>query len=171
MISQVLWRTARAKIRAESGDTEGAEALAREAVRLAEATELLNTQGDALLDLASVLARGLDARMRWLPPRRLPAASSRRATVPRSHGLERWHASSVDTAGRSDDIRPMTKPPKASRQEAPREEGHPGVQAHGRRDRRAERLLGGRVWTSVDNLGAALMDDGAHAEQKISAVH
>jgi tetratricopeptide (TPR) repeat protein len=58
VLSQVLWRTARAKIRAESGDTEGAEALAREAVRLAEATELLNTQGDALLDLASVLAHG-----------------------------------------------------------------------------------------------------------------
>jgi predicted ATPase/class 3 adenylate cyclase len=58
VLSQVLWRTARAKIRAESGDTEGAEALAQEAVRLAEATELLNTQGDALLDLASVLAYG-----------------------------------------------------------------------------------------------------------------
>jgi predicted ATPase/class 3 adenylate cyclase len=58
VLSQVLWRTARAKIRAESGDTEGAEGLAREAVRLAEATELLNTQGDALLDLAFVLAHG-----------------------------------------------------------------------------------------------------------------
>ena len=32
-ISQVLWRTARAKIRAERGDAEGAEVLAREAVR------------------------------------------------------------------------------------------------------------------------------------------
>ena len=56
VLSQVLWRTARAKVRAESGDAEGAEALAREAVRMAEATELVNTQGDALLDLASVLA-------------------------------------------------------------------------------------------------------------------
>jgi predicted ATPase len=57
VLSQVLWRTARAKIRAESGDAERAEALAREAVRLAEATELVNTQGDVLLDLASVLAQ------------------------------------------------------------------------------------------------------------------
>ncbi len=57
VLSQVLWRTARAKIQAEGGDAERAEALAREAVRLAEATELMNTQGDALLDLASVLAR------------------------------------------------------------------------------------------------------------------
>ena len=58
VLSQVLWRTARAKIRAERGDAEGAEVLAREAVGLAEATDLLNTQGDALLDLASVLAHG-----------------------------------------------------------------------------------------------------------------
>ncbi len=58
VLSQVLWRAARAKVRAEAGDPDGAEALAREAVRLAEATELLNTQGDALLDLASVLAHG-----------------------------------------------------------------------------------------------------------------
>jgi hypothetical protein len=56
--SQVLWRTARAKIRAQGGDAEGAEVLAREAVGLAEATDLVNTQGDALLDLASVLAHG-----------------------------------------------------------------------------------------------------------------
>ena len=55
VMSQVLWRTARAKVRAERGDAESAEALAREAVRLAEGTELLNTQGDALLDLATVL--------------------------------------------------------------------------------------------------------------------
>jgi predicted ATPase/class 3 adenylate cyclase len=55
VLSHVLWRTARAKVRAERGDAERAETLAREAVRLAEATELLNTQGDALLDLATVL--------------------------------------------------------------------------------------------------------------------
>jgi tetratricopeptide (TPR) repeat protein len=55
VLSQVLWRTARAKVRAQRGDAEAAEALASEAVRLAEGTELLNTQGDALLDLATVL--------------------------------------------------------------------------------------------------------------------
>jgi predicted ATPase/class 3 adenylate cyclase len=55
LMSQVLWRTARAKVQAQHGDAEGATTLAREAVRLAEGSELLNTQGDALLDLATVL--------------------------------------------------------------------------------------------------------------------
>jgi tetratricopeptide (TPR) repeat protein len=55
-MSQVLWRTARAKVQAQRGDAESATSLAREAVRLAEDGELLNTQGDALLDLATVLA-------------------------------------------------------------------------------------------------------------------
>ena len=57
IFSQVLWRTARAKVRAQRRD-EGAEALAREAVELAEGSELLNAQGDALLDLATVLTAG-----------------------------------------------------------------------------------------------------------------
>jgi predicted ATPase len=54
--SQVLWRSSRAKIRARRGDSKQAEALVREAVGIAEATDLLNTQGDALSDLAEVLA-------------------------------------------------------------------------------------------------------------------
>jgi tetratricopeptide (TPR) repeat protein len=52
----MLWRTSRARIRAQQGDLERAEALAREAVQLGERTDLLNTQADALLDLAEVLA-------------------------------------------------------------------------------------------------------------------
>jgi ATP/maltotriose-dependent transcriptional regulator MalT len=55
MMSQVLWRSARAKVHAQRGDAESATSLAREGVRLAEDGELLNTQGDALLDLATVL--------------------------------------------------------------------------------------------------------------------
>ena len=54
--SQVLWRSARAKIRARRGELAEAESLAREAVALAEATDLLNTQGDTLADLGEVLA-------------------------------------------------------------------------------------------------------------------
>ena len=54
--SQVLWRSARAKVAARRGNLEEAEALAREAVGIGEATDLLNTQGDALSDLAEVLA-------------------------------------------------------------------------------------------------------------------
>jgi predicted ATPase/class 3 adenylate cyclase len=55
-ISQMLWRTSRAKILARQGDLERAEALAREAVRLGEPTDLVNTRADALSDLAEVLA-------------------------------------------------------------------------------------------------------------------
>jgi tetratricopeptide (TPR) repeat protein len=53
--SQVLWRSARAKLLARRGDHEEAERLGREAVELVERSDLLNSQGDALLDLAEVL--------------------------------------------------------------------------------------------------------------------
>jgi predicted ATPase/class 3 adenylate cyclase len=52
--SQVLWRAARAKIRARRRQPAEAEALAREAVARVEKTDLLNTQGDTLADLAEV---------------------------------------------------------------------------------------------------------------------
>jgi ATP/maltotriose-dependent transcriptional regulator MalT len=55
VFSQVLWRSSRAKILARRGEAAAAEALAREAVELAEGTDLLNTQGDTLADLAEVL--------------------------------------------------------------------------------------------------------------------
>jgi predicted ATPase/class 3 adenylate cyclase len=55
-ISQMLWRTSRAKILARHGELQRAEVLAREAVRLGEPTDLVNTQADALFDLAEVLA-------------------------------------------------------------------------------------------------------------------
>jgi ATP/maltotriose-dependent transcriptional regulator MalT len=54
--SQVLWRSARAKIRARRGEHDEAEALAREAVAVAERTDLLNTRGDTLADLGEVVA-------------------------------------------------------------------------------------------------------------------
>jgi predicted ATPase/class 3 adenylate cyclase len=56
VISQMLWRTSRAKILARQEDLEQAEALAREAVRLGEPTDLVNTRADALSDLAEVLS-------------------------------------------------------------------------------------------------------------------
>jgi predicted ATPase len=56
VFSQVLWRSAQAKVLARRGDAEAAEAAAREAVEIAERTDLVNTQADALLDLAEVLA-------------------------------------------------------------------------------------------------------------------
>jgi len=58
VFSQVLWRSGRAKILARRGDLAAAEALAREAVALAERTDMLNTRGDTLADLAEVLTLG-----------------------------------------------------------------------------------------------------------------
>jgi predicted ATPase len=56
VFSQVLWRTARAKIRARRSELTEAESLAREAAALTERTDLLNTHGDTLADLGEVIA-------------------------------------------------------------------------------------------------------------------
>ena len=55
VISQVVWRAARARVRAQTGEPEEAERLAREAVALAAETDFLNLHGDALGRLAEVL--------------------------------------------------------------------------------------------------------------------
>jgi Flp pilus assembly protein TadD len=51
----VIWRGVQAKVLAHEGRCEEAEALAREAVALADPTDLLLHRGDAMLDLAEVL--------------------------------------------------------------------------------------------------------------------
>jgi predicted ATPase len=56
LVTQVLWRSVRARVLARRGAAGEAEALAREAVRLAEPTDLLILRADALSDLAEVLA-------------------------------------------------------------------------------------------------------------------
>ncbi len=55
LATQVMWRSVRAKVLARQGQTEEGEKLAREAVTLAEESDLLNLRGDALIDLAHVL--------------------------------------------------------------------------------------------------------------------
>jgi DNA-binding SARP family transcriptional activator len=55
IMTQVIWRGVQAKVLAHDGRCNEAEALAREAVELAEATDLLLHRGDAMLDLAEVL--------------------------------------------------------------------------------------------------------------------
>ena len=54
-MTQVIWRGVQAKVDAHEGRCDEAEALAREAVALAEPTDLLLHRGDAMLDLAEVL--------------------------------------------------------------------------------------------------------------------
>jgi DNA-binding SARP family transcriptional activator/class 3 adenylate cyclase len=55
LAAQVGWRAVRAKLLADEGHGDEAEALATEAVRLAEPTDFLVLHADALLDLAAVL--------------------------------------------------------------------------------------------------------------------
>jgi len=62
-LPQILWRQVRGKVIARRGDLQEGERLAREAVALADETDMLNAHGDALTDLAEVLAlAGQDAR-------------------------------------------------------------------------------------------------------------
>ncbi len=53
--TQMLWRQVRAKVLARRGEYAEAELLAREAVAIADKTDLLTGQGDANADLAEVL--------------------------------------------------------------------------------------------------------------------
>ena len=59
--SHVLWRSTRAKVLARRGALAEAEALAREAVELAESSDFLIAHADALMDLAEVLELAGDA--------------------------------------------------------------------------------------------------------------
>jgi class 3 adenylate cyclase len=55
LITQMLWRTVRARIRAEQGQSDDAEHLAREAVTMGAGTDFINHQADAIADLAEIL--------------------------------------------------------------------------------------------------------------------
>ena len=53
--TQLLWRQVQARVNASRGEHAKAEALAREAVAIAEGTDWLNDQGNTSCDLAEVL--------------------------------------------------------------------------------------------------------------------
>jgi predicted ATPase/class 3 adenylate cyclase len=55
LITQVRWRRVRARVLARRGEIPAAEALAREALAIAEATDFVNDRADALIDLSHVL--------------------------------------------------------------------------------------------------------------------
>jgi predicted ATPase len=55
LITQVYWRRVRARVLAQRGEIRAAEALAREALAIAEATDFVNDRADALIDLSHVL--------------------------------------------------------------------------------------------------------------------
>jgi tetratricopeptide (TPR) repeat protein len=92
VLSQVLWRTARAKILARRGEPEAAEALAREAVGIGEPTDLLGTRADALVDLAEVLVlagRREDARAALDDASELYEQKRNRTALARAHARAR----------------------------------------------------------------------------------
>jgi tetratricopeptide (TPR) repeat protein len=65
VVTQAVWRSARATALAQAGDSTAAELLAAEAVELAEGTDFLDLQGNTLLGLANVLR--LTGRSEELP--------------------------------------------------------------------------------------------------------
>jgi tetratricopeptide (TPR) repeat protein len=96
--AQVLWKGARAMLLARRGDVESGEALGREAVDLALGTDRVDTQTDALMDLAEVLRIDgradeaipvvADALRRYEQKEVLPAAARARALLEElSHGV------------------------------------------------------------------------------------
>src|SRR5206468_1388812 len=54
--TQAAWRQVKARVQASRGEHAEAETLAREAVTIFEPTDAINVQGEALCDLAEVLA-------------------------------------------------------------------------------------------------------------------
>jgi tetratricopeptide (TPR) repeat protein len=56
LVTQMLWRQVQARVHAHRGEHAEAERLAREAETIGERTDALNLKGDALCDLAEVLA-------------------------------------------------------------------------------------------------------------------
>ena len=58
LAAQMLWRQVRGKLLAHRGDLEEGERLAREALAIAETTDMLNAHAAALVDLAEVLTLG-----------------------------------------------------------------------------------------------------------------
>ena len=57
VITQMLWRQARARVLAARGEHDEAELLAREAVALGDPTQILDAQAEAYADLGEVLER------------------------------------------------------------------------------------------------------------------
>jgi predicted ATPase len=55
VLTQVMWRSVRARLLARGGRVEEAESLIRAAIALADDTDFLNQQGDACSDLAAIL--------------------------------------------------------------------------------------------------------------------
>jgi len=88
IVTQVMWRVARAQIQAHGDEAAEADRLAREAVELAEPTDFLDLQATALLALARVLqaagspdAAGVAAAAREVYERKGNIVGAKQATL------------------------------------------------------------------------------------------
>ncbi|MGN6167571.1 MAG: tetratricopeptide repeat protein, partial [Solirubrobacteraceae bacterium] len=54
LLTQIMWRSVRARVLARRGNIEQAETLAQQAVSISEQTDFLDQRADALLDFAHV---------------------------------------------------------------------------------------------------------------------
>lgn len=81
LVTQVLWRSAKAKVLSARGEHDGAMVLARAAVALAEGTDDTNMCADSLLDLALVLSATGDPAERVEAIRRARELYSRKGNV------------------------------------------------------------------------------------------
>jgi DNA-binding SARP family transcriptional activator/tetratricopeptide (TPR) repeat protein len=90
--AQVPWRAVRGKLLAREGKFQEGEALVRDAVRLAEATDALNDRAGVLLDLAEVLrreGRDLEALRHVEQARALYEQKGNRTALRNTHALLR----------------------------------------------------------------------------------
>ncbi|MDO8484870.1 MAG: adenylate/guanylate cyclase domain-containing protein [Candidatus Limnocylindrales bacterium] len=81
VLSQVAWRTARAKALSVDGGTKEAISLASEAVRIAAASADIEQHADALMDLAEVVGRSGDAGTREIHVREALALYRRKGDL------------------------------------------------------------------------------------------
>jgi hypothetical protein len=97
IVTEVMWRVARAQIQAETGEAAGGEQLGREAVDLAAPTDFLELQATALLALARVLQKASS-------PDAATVARQARAVYERKGNVvgAGWAAQLVETAPRSE---------------------------------------------------------------------
>ena len=88
--SQILWRSIRAKVLARRGELDAGEALAREAVALAQESDFLPAHGEAMEDLGKVLhlsGRSDEARVALLDAVRLYDAKGHQLNADRVRAL------------------------------------------------------------------------------------
>jgi DNA-binding SARP family transcriptional activator/predicted ATPase len=104
--AQVIWRRVRARLLAQREKLDAAEALARQAVKLAMRTDFVTAQGDALVDLGAVLdgaGRNADAETAMRKALELYVAKGNIVSARRAQSWLTSRASDLNTRTRTED--------------------------------------------------------------------